>query len=138
LCRISLQTNFMLQEKYDNNCDLVFNYTNMMLRLARVVTPKRFYSSDVSLWEAVIGIEVHAQLHVDHKLLSQTPLFSSIVAPSAHTSGDHYRFETSSDHALLLNTAAPNTLLGFADTAQPGALPSNHSPLQSILMKINV
>lgn len=82
-------------------------------------------------WEVVIGLEVHAQLNVKYKLLSQTPKTKS-QEDEIHNiednsssydkvkSDDFYKFEVSNKQYI---TATPNTSVGLCDAGLPGALP---------------
>lgn len=68
-------------------------------------------------WEAVIGIEVHAQLCSRHKLTSHTP-------SGAHGGATvQVRAEGGAAAALEFDSAAPNSRVGLADGGLPGALP---------------
>ena len=81
-------------------------------------------------WEVVIGIEVHAQLRTQHKLLSHTPLFRPDLSDSAQPaprplSSDPNQFvQFEQVHNPQDDLAGPNRLVGYCDGGLPGALPS--------------
>lgn len=78
-------------------------------------------------WEAVIGIEVHAQLRTKHKLLSHTsidfsdPGLNEVPEASNQQVGEYFRFEAAQQSH---SNAPPNTMVGFCEAGLPGALPS--------------
>lgn len=68
-------------------------------------------------WEAVIGIEVHAQLRSKHKLTSHTP------SGAQESATVQVRAEGEAAASLVFDSAAPNSRVGLADGGLPGALP---------------